>query len=120
MNGKNVKSSTRNLVMYSILTAVVVLLQFMGSFIRLGPFSVSLVLVPIVIGAALLGAKAGETVADTCAAPGGKSFSIALSMENKGKLYSFDLHDNKISLIKKGAEKLGISIEDAQKMSQEL
>ena len=59
MNRKNVKSSTRNLVMYAILTAVVVLLQFMGSFIRLGPFSVSLVLVPIVIGAAILGAKAG-------------------------------------------------------------
>jgi uncharacterized membrane protein len=59
MNRKNVSLSTRNLVMYAILTAVVVLLQFMGSFIRLGPFSVSLVLVPIVIGAAILGAKAG-------------------------------------------------------------
>ncbi len=60
-----------------------------------------------------LGAKAGETVVDTCAAPGGKSFAIALSMENKGKLYSFDLHDNKINLIKKGAAKLGIDIIEA-------
>jgi len=59
MNNKNVSASTRSLVMYAILTAIVVLLQFMGSFIRLGPFSVSLVLVPIVIGAALLGPKAG-------------------------------------------------------------
>ena len=60
-----------------------------------------------------LGAVAGETVVDTCAAPGGKSFAVALSMENKGKLYSFDLHENKINLIKKGAAKLGIDIIEA-------
>ncbi len=57
-----------------------------------------------------VGAMPGETVVDCCAAPGGKSFALALSMKNEGQLYSFDLHDNKISLIKKGAEKLGISI----------
>lgn len=61
-----------------------------------------------------VGAKTGETVVDTCAAPGGKSFALALSMNNEGKLYSFDLHDNKISLIKKGAEKLGITIINAE------
>lgn len=60
-----------------------------------------------------LGAKKGETVVDTCAAPGGKSFSIAMDMENEGKLYSFDLHKNKVSLIEKGAERLGISIIEA-------
>ncbi len=60
-----------------------------------------------------VGALPGETVVDCCAAPGGKSFALALNMENKGKLYSFDLHDNKISLIKKGAAKLGIDIIDA-------
>lgn len=43
----------------AMLTAIVVILQFMGSFIRFGPFSVSLVLVPIVIGAALYGPGAG-------------------------------------------------------------
>lgn len=48
-------SSTRTLVLGAILTALVVLLQFMGSFIRLGPFSISLVLIPIVIGAATCG-----------------------------------------------------------------
>ncbi len=60
--------------------------------------------------AATLRAAAGDTVVDTCAAPGGKSFAVALGMENKGQLYSFDLHDNKINLIKKGAKKLGIDI----------
>ncbi len=58
----------------------------------------------------ILGAKEGETVIDTCSCPGGKSFSIALDMKNIGKVYSFDLHGNKLSLVKKGAEKLGITI----------
>ncbi len=62
------------------------------------------------ICAAVLGAKAGETVADTCACPGGKTFSVALDMENTGMLYAFDLHKNKLSLIEKGAKKLGITI----------
>ncbi len=62
------------------------------------------------ITAMALGAKAGETVVDTCACPGGKSFSLALDMQNEGALYAFDLHKNKLSLIRKGAEKMGITI----------
>ena len=42
-----------------MLTAVVVILQLLGAFIRFGTFSVSLVLVPIVIGAVLYGPGAG-------------------------------------------------------------
>lgn len=57
-----------------------------------------------------LGAKAGELVIDTCSCPGGKSFSIAINMNNDGKVNSFDLHGNKLSLIEKGAKKLGINI----------
>lgn len=52
----------------------------------------------------------GEVVVDVCAAPGGKTFSAALDMGNRGALYAFDLHKNKLSLIESGAEKLGISI----------
>ncbi|MBR3423667.1 MAG: 16S rRNA (cytosine(967)-C(5))-methyltransferase RsmB [Clostridia bacterium] len=58
----------------------------------------------------ILGALPGETVADVCAAPGGKSFSSALRMKNEGAVYSFDLHENKLSLINGGAEKLGLDI----------
>ena len=43
----------------AILTAVVVVLQLLGSFIKFSTFSISLVLVPIVIGAALYGTLAG-------------------------------------------------------------
>ncbi len=58
----------------------------------------------------ILGARPGETVVDVCAAPGGKSFAVAMDMENSGKIYAFDLHANKLSLIQRGANKLGISI----------
>lgn len=43
----------------ALITAMVIVLQLVGSFIKLGPFSVSLVLVPIVVGAALYGRTSG-------------------------------------------------------------
>ena len=54
--------------------------------------------------------KPGMIVIDACACPGGKSFSAAMLMENQGRVMSFDLHKNKLSLIGRGAERLGISI----------
>jgi 16S rRNA (cytosine967-C5)-methyltransferase len=62
------------------------------------------------IASMLHGAQPGEIVADVCACPGGKSFSIAIDMQNKGELYSSDLHENKLNLINKGSKRLGISI----------
>ena len=53
------KKQTENLVLGAILTAIVVVLQILGGFIKFGPFSVSLVLIPIVIGAAKCGVKIG-------------------------------------------------------------
>ena len=53
------KLSTRTLVMGAVLTALVAVLQFIGASIRLGPFSISLVLIPIVIGTATCGWKIG-------------------------------------------------------------
>ena len=50
---------TRTIAGVAILTAVVIILQLLGQFVRFGPFSVSLVLVPIVVGAALYGIWAG-------------------------------------------------------------
>ncbi len=49
------RQQTRRVTMGAVLTALVILLQFLGAFIHFGPFSVSLVLVPIVIGAATCG-----------------------------------------------------------------
>lgn len=59
MSNKKGRMSTKTLVLASILTALVFILQYMGSFIRLGMFSVSLVLIPIVIGTATCGAGVG-------------------------------------------------------------
>ena len=53
------KSNTQKIVLGAVLTALVVILQLMGSFIRFGPFSISLVLIPIVIGAATCGVGIG-------------------------------------------------------------
>ncbi len=52
---KQNRDTTRKLVLGAILTALVVILQYLGSFIRFGPFSISLVLIPIVLGAATCG-----------------------------------------------------------------
>ena len=51
--------STRTLTGLALFTAIVVVLQFLGAFVRFGPFSISLVLIPIVVGAALYGPGAG-------------------------------------------------------------
>ncbi len=53
------KTNTRQMVLASILTALVIVLQFMGAFVKFGPFSISLVLLPIVIGAAECGVFSG-------------------------------------------------------------
>ena len=60
--------------------------------------------------AAALGAQPGENILDACAAPGGKSFHIALDMNNDGSIISCDLHKNKLSLIERTAASLGIDI----------
>lgn len=56
------------------------------------------------------GLKPGMTVLDACAAPGGKSFTAAVAMENRGKIYAGDIHEHKLALIAKGAERLGLSV----------
>lgn len=49
------KMSTKQLTLASILTAIVFVLQFFGCVIKFGTFSISTVLIPIVIGAATCG-----------------------------------------------------------------
>jgi 16S rRNA (cytosine967-C5)-methyltransferase len=58
-------------------------------------------------------AKAGKSVLDLCAAPGGKSFSIAQSMHNTGLITACELYDSRLMLIKEGSSRLGISIVDS-------
>ena len=56
----NSTEKTRRLVGLSIFTALVIVLQLVATFVRIGSFPVTLTLVPIVVGAALYGPQGGR------------------------------------------------------------
>ncbi len=56
---KGKKISTSTIVGIGLLTAIVVVLQFVSMALRFGTFSITLTLVPIVVGAALYGKATG-------------------------------------------------------------
>ena len=58
----------------------------------------------------VLAPKAGERVLDMCSAPGGKSFTMAALMENKGEIVACDLYEARVGLIEKSAKRLGLDI----------
>lgn len=57
-----------------------------------------------------LSPKENNVVYDVCSAPGGKSFTSAILMNDKGKINSYDLYKHKIKLIYSTAKRLEISI----------
>ena len=59
------------------------------------------------IGCLALDAQPGERVADVCAAPGGKSFTVAQAIGKDGYLLSCDRHAGKCDDMAKRAAKLG-------------
>ena len=66
-----------------------------------------------------------DRVLDICAAPGGKTFTMAELMNGRGEIYAFDLHEKRAELIRKGAERLGLTniraaAGDASKFNPEL
>lgn len=62
------------------------------------------------LAAMAAGIQPGMDILDGCAAPGGKSFAAAMSMNNQGRVISCDIHPHKIDLIRRGAERLRIQI----------
>ncbi len=56
------KAVILKMVLMACLVSIVVIFQLMGSFIKIGPTNVSLVLIPIVIGSILLGPLAGTAL----------------------------------------------------------
>lgn len=53
--------------------------------------------------------KPHERILDVCAAPGGKTFTIAERMGNLGEVVSCDIHSHRVALIQSGADRLGLS-----------
>lgn len=57
-----------------------------------------------------LSPKANDRVLDMCSAPGGKAFTMANLMENKGEIVACDLYPHRVELIEKSARRLGLGI----------
>lgn len=58
---------------------------------------------------AALAPKPGETVIDFCAAPGGKSATLAQYLENRGLLLACDAVESRLSLIEQTFSRLGVA-----------
>jgi 16S rRNA (cytosine967-C5)-methyltransferase len=60
--------------------------------------------------------KAGDTVIDVCAAPGGKSTHIAELLQGTGHVMARDLTEEKVALIRENISRHGLSNMDAEVM----
>jgi len=86
---------TRRMVGVAILAAIVVVLQSVGSFIRFGSVSVSLVLIPIVVGAAMYGPGAGAVL-------GGVFSLVVLLQPDTAFFYGISFGGTVITVLAKG------------------
>ncbi len=59
MSTINNKTNVHRLTGLAILTAIIIALQIFTTYVHFGPFSITLALIPIVVGAAMYGAGAG-------------------------------------------------------------
>jgi len=57
----------------------------------------------------LLDPQPGETVLDTCAAPGGKAAYLAQKMGNTGRLIACDLYESRVDRLRENLRRLGVT-----------
>ncbi|MCD6189784.1 MAG: RsmB/NOP family class I SAM-dependent RNA methyltransferase [Thermococcus sp.] len=62
------------------------------------------------VASLVLDPKPGETVVDLAAAPGGKTAHMAELMNNKGKIYAFDVDSERIKRMKEVLKRAGVEI----------
>ncbi len=91
---KKVNTKIQKLTLGAILTALVVVLQCMGQFIRFGPFSISLVLLPIVIGAAMCGTAVSTWL--------GLVFGVVVLMTDAAAFLAISVPGTVITVLLKG------------------
>ncbi len=89
------RSSIEKLVVGAVLTALVIILQLLGQFIHLGPFSISLVLIPIVIGAATCGTAISTWL--------GLVFGVVVLMTDAGAFLAINVLGTVVTVLLKGA-----------------
>lgn len=89
------KDMQMNLAMGAILTAIVIVFQLLGSFIKLGPFSVSLVLVPIIVGAAVCNPKISTWL--------GFVFSVVVLFMDAGAFLAISIQGTIATVLVKGS-----------------
>ena len=89
------KTKIQRLVGVGVLGAIVVVLQSVGSFIRFGSVPVSLVLIPIVVGAAMYGPGAG-------AALGGVFSIVVLLLPDTAFFYGISFFGTVLTVLVKG------------------
>lgn len=88
-------SKIQRMVGVAILAAIVVVLQSVGSFIKFGSVSVSVVLIPIVVGAAMYGAGAGAVL-------GGVFSIVVLLQPDTAFFYGVSFFGTVITVLTKG------------------
>lgn len=88
------KTNIRSLVGIGVLTAIVIVLQGLASSIRFGTFSITLVLVPIIVGAAVYGWKAGAWL--------GFVFGVMVLLTDAGAFLAINVPGTIITCILKG------------------
>ncbi len=72
----------------------------------------------------LLDAKAGQTIVDLCAAPGGKSIFLGELMQNKGRVIAVDSSEKRLSLLGNERRRIGLQnietvVKDGREFSPE-
>ena len=87
------RKTIETIVIGALLTAIVIILQTLGQ-IRIGPFAISLVLLPIVIGAATCGPKIGAWL--------GFVFSVVVLMTDASAFFAVSIPGTVITVILKG------------------
>ena len=70
------------------------------------------------IPAIVLEPKPGEKILDMCASPGGKTTQIAQYMQNKGTLVANDIREDRISILKRNVERMGVNCTITKKPGQ--
>ena len=92
----NKRQQTQKLVLGAIMTALVIILQLIGSFTTFfGPFSTAVALIPIVLGAAMCGTAVGAWL--------GFVFGMVVILSGGAALFfAFDVPGTIITVISKG------------------